>query len=163
MTKAKALPPEAVLHKLFHYNSVTGELRRRRSGKLINVNTSHGYRSTRLNNEVHRAHRIIWKMVTGDCPEGSIDHINGDRGDNRIDNLRVVTHQENLKNQKLRKTNTSGVVGVLWHKRYKKWAAKIMIDGKYKHLGYFTDKVDAIYARYYAEQDHGYHENHGRR
>lgn len=157
----KTLPSLTELQALLHYNPETGELRRRRSGKLINVNEN-GYRRVVFGKKSYKAHRICWKMATGSCPDNQIDHINGDRGDNRIANLRVVSNQENSKNQSRYKNNNSGVTGVSWYKLSKKWIARIKVDGELKYLGSFTDKIDAIYARYYAEQDKGFHENHGR-
>ena len=77
-------------------------------------------------------------------------------------NLRQVTRVENLRNQKRYSNNTSGAVGVYWHKREKKWEAGIRVKGKYIFLGYFDDKEEAVAAREKAERRYGFHLNHGR-
>tara|TARA_R100000951_G_scaffold90032_1_gene78169 strand:+ start:14751 stop:15239 length:489 start_codon:yes stop_codon:yes gene_type:complete len=157
----KQLPSVEYLKECFDYNPDTGDLIRRSTGAIVNVNKD-GYRAVKIGGTMYQAHRVCWKMHYGECPSDQIDHINQDRGDNRIANLRVVSHQENGKNQKQSTRNTSGVTGVHWHTRDQRWRAKINIKGKSVFLGSFTDKIDAIYARYYAEQDYGFHENHGR-
>ena len=109
------------------------------------------------------AHRIIWTMVHG-IVDGEIDHINGVKDDNRLANLRVVTISENMRNRAAsRSHNTSGVLGVSWHAKYEKWRATAFIDGKHKHLGYFDNIDDAAAARKAADEQNGYHPNHGRK
>ena len=106
------------------------------------------------------AHRLIWEMVYGAIPSGmQIDHKNGDRSDNRIENLRVVSVIENARNRGVSKSNTSGTVGVCWNKSRNKWQA--VIGGKF--VGYFDDKETAALARQAAGVMMGYHENHGKR
>lgn len=109
----------------------------------------------------HYAHRLAWLIMTGEWPEGQIDHINGARSDNRWVNLRAVTHAENSRNQKLRSGSRTGQMGVRWAIRAKKWEAQITRDGSTVHIGYFTNKADAIAARKSAELDFGFHPNHG--
>jgi hypothetical protein len=123
---------------------------------------SHGYRGVRINGKLYRAHRIIWAMHTGQWPEDELDHINGDRLDNRLENLRPVSCQENMRNAKRYCNNKSGVMGVYWHKAAGKWRAQIMVNGRQIHLGYFAAKEEAIAARKAAETMYGFHENHGR-
>lgn len=123
-----------------------------------------GYVKVRFDNKLHMAHRIIWEAVVGKIPEGmQIDHINHDRSDNRIENLRVVTHIENGMNQSMCVRNKSGVTGVSWHSRDKKWKAVISKDRKVISLGYFNNFDDAVAARLSAEIEFGYHVNHGRK
>ena len=124
--------------------------------------TSKGYRRIRVKGKLYQAHRLIWLYVYGEFPEGQIDHINGRPSDNRIENLRDVTHQENNKNACKRKDNTSGHAGVGWHKHREKWHARIKLDGVTKHLGLFNVLEDAVAARQAANIEHGFHENHGR-
>ena len=78
------------------------------------------------------------------------DHIDRNELNNRRNNLRLATVKENARNGSLRSTNTSGIIGVGWRKRYQKWQAQITVDYKNIHLGYFADK-DAIRARLNAE------------
>lgn len=83
-------------------------------------------------------HRIAWYMATGVDPiDFELDHINGDKTDNRICNLRRATRADNNRNQTKRKNNTSGYKGVSWSKTYSKWVAYIGVDWKRQHLGYF--------------------------
>lgn len=123
---------------------------------------AHGYRIGKIYDRTHRAHRVIWLLSHKEWPDGQIDHINGVRSDNRIENLRSVTQAENGKNQRKRRNNTSGVFGVAWDKHNRKWRAVIHNDGKSMFLGQFDDISDAAEARKSAERKLGYHENHGR-
>ncbi|WP_341266210.1 HNH endonuclease [Morganella morganii] len=108
------------------------------------------------------AHRIIWELHYGEIPEGMvIDHINHNPKDNRIENLRLVSFAQNARNRKLPTNNTSGVIGVSWNKFRGKWRVQINANGKKKHVGLFDDLNDAILARKKANDEHGYHENHG--
>lgn len=98
--------------------------------------------------------------MTGSLPAAGmhVDHIDGDTDNNRWQNLRVVTHKENLRNQKLRCTNTSGTIGIRWSEPHKKW--KVVVTGR--TLGYYTDKLEAIAVRDLEYRRLGFHENHGR-
>ena len=124
--------------------------------------TANGYRYIKVKGKEYGAHRLIWLYVHGEFPDNDIDHIHGKPLDNRIENLRDVTHKENSKNQKKRCTNTSGYMGVSWHKGVEKWRAQIQVDGEHKHLGLFNVLEDAAAARQAANIEHGFHENHGR-
>lgn len=123
-----------------------------------------GYIKVRFENRLYLAHRIIWESVMGIIPEGmQIDHINHNRSDNRMENLRLVTHIENGMNQSRSVRNKSGVTGVSWQSRDKKWKAVISKDRKTISLGYFNNFDDAVAARLSAEIEFGYHVNHGRK
>ena len=122
---------------------------------------SHGYWRIGIDGKYYLAHRLIWLYHYGSFPDNSIDHIDQNKLNNSITNLRDVTHQENCKNQAKYKSNTSGITGVYWHKQAKKWMAQGMVDGKLKNLGYFTDKLDAITARKSWEAANNFHANHG--
>lgn len=115
-----------------------------------------------LSGKMYRAHRICWFLGTGEWPVDQIDHVNGRGLDNRIANLRVVCNKENSKNQSLRIDSTSGVTGVRWDKAKGKWHARIGVNGRDLHLGFFSSKKKAIKARKCAENEHGFHKNHGR-
>ena len=107
-------------------------------------------------------HRLAWAIYYGEWPKDQIDHINGIRGDNRIANLRSVSNQENSKNRRRSSNNTSGYMGVSFHKGSRKWQSYICVDGKFIFLGKFADKEDAIIKRKTAERDYGFHQNHNR-
>lgn len=108
------------------------------------------------------AHRLAWFLAHGRWPEEDIDHINGDRSDNRIANLREASRSENLQNAAMRSDNTSGVKGVYFNKARGKWQAYIRLDGKQAYLGIFTELADASLAIHEArEKHHGTFANHG--
>ena len=121
-----------------------------------------GYRSIQVKGKRYLTHRLIWLYVYGKFPDDQIDHINGRPSDNRLENLRDVTQQENNKNQKKPCTNKSGHLGVCWHKNTEKWSARIDVDGVNKYLGLFNVLEDAVAVRQAASIEHGYHKNHGR-
>lgn len=109
---------------------------------------SNGYRYIRVNQKMLLAHRIAWLMSTGEDPEGLvIDHINGDRLDNRIDNLRLATYSQNSANAKRHSRNTSGLKGasrVLKNGRWGgRWQSSITYQGRQMHLGSFGTKEEA--------------------
>lgn len=108
------------------------------------------------------AHRVAWAIHYGKWPDGEIDHINGDTSDNRICNLRDVSHHENMMNKRTTKRNKSGINGVSWIKDRKKWYASIRYNGKTISLGKYDDKFEAARARKAAELKLGFHSNHGR-
>ena len=89
-----------------------------------------------------RAHRVAWFLHYGSWPDELIDHINGVRADNRIENLRLATHKENLRNRKSKKGSLSKYKGVTWSKRDSKWCSYIYHD-KMKHLGSYTSEEEA--------------------
>lgn len=123
-----------------------------------------GYVKVRFDNRLYMAHRIIWESVVGKIPEGmQIDHINHNRSDNRLENLRLVTHIENGMNQSMRVRNKSGITGVSWNARDEKWISRISRDRKVINLGCFDSFDDAVSARINAEIEFGYHANHGRK
>lgn len=124
---------------------------------------SNGYFAVRFHGRWFAAHRLIWALTFGCWPKGDLDHINGDRTDNRLENLRDVSRQENARNAKLRKDNRSGCVGVRQNKsRNNKWIAEITVDGRRQQVGTFVEKDAAILARQIASEAHGYSARHGR-
>ena len=178
----KILSQEKLL-KLFDYDSETGCLiwvnrpiehfagerhfkawNTRHAGKLAGAFGVDGYTSVLIRKERFLAHRIIWVHQYGDVDDFhlfEIDHINRDRSNNRLNNLRLVTTEINLKNHPRRKDNTSGVTGVGWSKYKRMWFARINYDRKDKFLGYFQTIEAATSARIDAANKHGYHPNHG--
>jgi hypothetical protein len=157
----RSLPSRLRINELFVYDN--GKLFNRidrwraRAGQEAGTFCEDGYRYIRVDRKQYLAHRIIWKLLYGEDPE-EIDHINGNRSDNRITNLRSVSRLENMRNRKRASDNTSGVTGVFWYKARSKWRATI----SQKILGNFNKFEDAVAARKQAEKELGYHPNHGR-
>lgn len=133
------------------------------AGKEAGAIDKNGYRRIWLDGRLYRAHRLAWMVCHGDWPAKFIDHINGNRLDNRIINLRDATKSDNCRNTAIPKSNKSGVLGVSWRERDKRWIAQIRHGEKVIHLGSFTDFDAAVICRKSAEQLYGYHENHGRK
>lgn len=129
--------------------------------EAFTARSQYGYRVGRLLDKHYAAHRIAWLLHHGEWPSDQIDHINGDRADNRIANLRDVTCGENQKNKGSRRDNTSGVSGIHWHKPTQKWHVRVGLDGKMKHIGYFGIYEEALAARAKAHATHGYTDRHG--
>lgn len=120
-----------------------------------------GYLVGGLFGVVYQSHRVIWKLHHGTEPN-FIDHINGDRADNRIWNLRDVSFQDNMQNQRRPRNNTSNVLGVYRVPKTGKWIARICINRKQINLGTFADFNQAVAARKTAEAQYGFHPNHGK-
>ncbi len=123
-----------------------------------NINKSSGYRLINVDHKPQRAHRLVWLWHYGQYPEAGIDHINGNRNDNRIENLRAANQSQNLQNKAVSKNNTSGVTGVSYCNSRQKWAAYIKINYKRKWLGYHSTKDQAQIAYAIAKQQyHTFH------
>lgn len=121
-----------------------------------------GYVVGRFRGKTTRAHRVIWEMHNGQIPEGmEIDHINHIRDDNRIENLRLVSHSENMRNISRSKVNSSGITGVCWNSERGKWMAQMQVGNKHIYIGLYLDINEAVKARKQAEELYGFHENHG--
>jgi hypothetical protein len=156
------------VRELFNYDPKTGVLTRKirsgrktRVGQIVGFLQNYGYLMVGIDYREYLVHRVIFLWFHGRWPHSQIDHINHNRTDNRIENLREATHRENGVNQKLSKNNTSGHNGVYWNKQVKKWQAYITVEGKARYLGIFEDIKDAISARKRADIKHEFHENHG--
>jgi hypothetical protein len=174
MNRLTALPSAEYIRERLAYDPNTGvltwryceamrrEWNTRYSGAVAGADSDQGYRSISIDDRPHRAHRLAWLIMHGEWPVDQLDHINGDRADNRISNLRDVGHTENCRNAATPRNNTSGVVGVRQRKATGKWEAKIKVDYRTIHLGYFANLADAIAARLAAEITYGFHSNHGR-
>ena len=137
-----------IVRELLIYQPKTGQLfwRKRRSnvpkGKLAGYINTYGYRILSIAvggvNKRYPAHRLIWLYVHGRLPKVWIDHINGNKGDNRLVNLREATPTQNHANKRRMKNNTSGFKGVCFDKTRKLWMASFCADYKQKNLGRFT-------------------------
>lgn len=89
------------------------------------------------------AHRWVWKHFHGEYPQGSLDHINGKRSDNRIENLRLATHKQNMRNARVHRDSKTGYKGVYFHAAKNRFESHICVDGKKVTLGYFKSSNEA--------------------
>lgn len=107
-----------------------------------------GYWRININRREYLAHRLAWLITSGRWPREQIDHINGVRDDNRLVNLREATHSENAINCGLPKSNKSGVKGVSWNTKKRKWIAQIQINHRKIAIGSFLEKrlAESAYA-----------------
>jgi len=133
-----------LLHERFEYKD--GQLiykistgRRVKIGDVAGTIDTNGYRRISINKKRYMAHRLVWTYHNGEIQTGyQIDHMNGVKDDNRIENLRLATPSQNSSNRPKNKINKSGFKGVSWHKRDKKWQADIMHNNKTIRLGLFA-------------------------
>jgi hypothetical protein len=158
------------IQEIFNYDAITGivttKLVRHGSrtyiGAPVGTLTNYGYLCVRVDGKRYQLHRLIWLHVYGYIPKEDLDHIDGDRTNNRLVNLREANRQDNLKNTAVHKDSSTGILGVNWDKRKSKWRATIYVNKKQEHLGYFEEIQEAALARQQANIKYGFHENHGR-
>lgn len=143
---------QSFLKRVVSYDAKTGLFTRIKQtcnkvkvGDIASFKNESGYIALNVGNKLHLAHRLAWLYVYGELPELQLDHINGSREDNRIANLRVVTHAENQQNRtKARKDNKhSEFIGVGFHSQNGRWRARIQVNKTSKWLGYFETKEAA--------------------
>lgn len=164
---SKHTPIDAELMKrLFEYKN--GQLIRKTAtssnvkiGDVAGTLNDSGYFSVKVDGKCFKVSRIIYAMHYDDPAGKQIDHINQNPKDNRIENLRVVNHQENHRNRTKNSNNTSGITGVYWIESRQKWQVAITVDGKQIHCGHFTHLRAAAVERKYQEIRYGFHEKHG--
>lgn len=146
-----------------HFDSVGHHRRhlRMKAGKPAGSLGRAGYLAIRLSQGTFPAHRVAWAIHYGTWPEHSLDHINLNKSDNRICNLRDVSALVNGKGLTRSRRNTSQFTGVYWDKRSGTWMAAIRVDGILHNLGYYRDKSDAIAARLRANEKFGFSARHG--
>lgn len=154
MDKQRAITQE-YLKEILNYDPGTGIFTwkvkthaqsRIQVGGIAGNASSNEYVRICINKKYYQAHRLAWLFVYGVFPQSELDHINRNKTDNRICNLRIVTTSENQKNTGLRKDNKSGSKGVCWHKGIQRWVANMRKNGKVIFLGSFKEKNEATRA-----------------
>jgi len=147
-TTAKLLPTQQELKEIFDYDPDSGSFSRKYDGLFGHIWSERGCSCWCIDVGVERykVHRLIWKWMTGEEPL-DIDHINGDGLDNSWKNLRSVLPLINVSNRIKGRNNTSGHVGVDFHKRSNKWRSRVMFKGKLKDIGYYDCPTAAFIYR----------------
>lgn len=151
---------DQVRHRV-NYDAATGEFSwnnppkhsQVRAGSIGNMNR--GYKQISIDGVRYLAHRLAWFCHYGVWPAEQIDHINGDRSDNRIANLRLADYAINAQNRsKAYRNSRLGVLGVKWHKKQRKLVAAIRVNGRTKQLGSFSTVEEASRAYHEAKRLH---------
>lgn len=124
------------------------------AGDIAGSRQSRSYWHIGINNRLYMAHRLAWLYVTGAWPAANIDHINGNRSDNRFVNLRIATNIENARNSRMRVNNACGYKGVHYKKQLNKFVAQIRVGGRVLHLGVFKTAAEAHDAYCRAAKEH---------
>jgi hypothetical protein len=153
------------LHEMFEYRD--GVLYRKislgctKAWDVAGFVNDRGYTAINIGKQCIGAHRLIWMMHHGFMPK-LIDHIDGNRSNNRIENLREADRNENSHNKSIHRNNTSGCKGVTWHKKSGKWLAQIVCRGKHHYLGVYEsiDQANNV-VRKARDMLHGAFANHG--
>jgi hypothetical protein len=148
------------IREAFDYDRETGALVRKFKGGHVRpagAKKSHtGYTKIGFNGREYPAHRLIWWLVYGELPIAFVDHVNGDKSDNRLCNLRLATDAQNKRNVGKRAHNTSGFKGVTWDKINRRWLAHATLNGIGINLGRHSTKESAAEAyRNFARENHG--------
>lgn len=148
------------LRELLSYSPETGVFVRRvttgsraKAGSVVGTDDMHGYLTVRISGKSYKLHRLAWLYVYGEWPNGDIDHINGNRCDNRICNLRDVTREMNLQNMRQASSHnmSTKVLGVYPSRTGKRFCAAISIDNKKTHIGTF-DTAEMAHQAYLQEK-----------
>jgi hypothetical protein len=142
------------LKTLLSYDPATGMFAWRARRGSIKAGASagsicQGYINISIDGKLQKAHRLAWLYVNGEFPNGDIDHINGNRADNRIVNLRQVTRAQNMQNM----DSKNGTCGTSYAKNISRWRAGIRKNGKRYHLGCFATQEEAHAAYLKAKQE----------
>lgn len=131
-----------------------------RVGDVAGAVTPTGYVIIRVNKKTVLAHRLAWYIVHNELPD-EIDHINHNRQDNRLGNLRSADRKTNGRNLVMKSNNTSGVSNIVFDKRGGKWVLQAMVDGRMNHIGSSRVFDDLAAVRDSAMENLGFHERHG--
>lgn len=160
--KVKPKLTQERLKKYLLYDPETGIFTRVRTGKgckkgdIAGHKARHGYVTISVENKPHYASRLAFLWMEGYFPENNVDHINRVRDDDRWENLRHVTQSCNMRNLSIRSTNKSGVAGVHWSKKDRRWVSQISVNSKAESIGVFVNFKEAVQARWEAEVKYGY-------
>lgn len=136
------------LREALWYDPNTGLFRWRIDRRKVRAGTiagslCNGYVRIGIDGRWYAAHRLAWLYVHGEWPSSEIDHRNTDRADNRLENLRPATRQQQSANASLRPDNACGFKGVFFHEPTKTWQASIRFNGKNRVLGNFSSPQEA--------------------
>lgn len=156
MPKKSILIDIELVSSLLRYDPLTGLLYSKKTGKRVGVNSTNGYIQITVKGRLYQAHRLAWCLYHGENPL-YIDHINGNRADNRICNLRNCSERENMQNQVQHRNGKR--VGANFSKEKGKWRAKIQIHGKRVHIGYYDTEEEACAAYSFASAHLDLYEN----
>ncbi len=148
------------LKMLLHYDPDTGiwiwlrknGTKRSQAGSVFNQGRSAGYRRIMIDGKSYYSSHLAFLYMTGDFPNGEVDHIDRNRGNDRWINLRKTNHIKNCQNRGSRNDNKSGYPGVSYNTQYDKWKADITVDKQRIYLGKFHTLQEAINARKFAEK-----------
>ena len=138
------------------YIPETGEFRAAITPPIGHIDKHLGYCVVTASGKKYLGHRLAFYYMTGEWPKGDVDHIDHNRANNKWDNLRIVTRQENLKNCRRQKNNKSGITGV-----FKTKTGIYQVSLGAQALGSFDNIFDATACRISAQNKAGYHANHG--
>ena len=128
--------------QLYWLNSPTPRVK---VGQEAGGKHNQGYRRIKIEGKSYLAHRVAWYLHLGAWPDEDVDHVNRDRSDNRIDNLRLANRRDNIRNLK-REGGSSCYKGVSWDNTRNKWVACIKYEGKNHNLGRYTSEEEAALA-----------------
>ena len=146
---------QSELKEVLSYDNQTG-IFSRKNGKIVGWKDKFGYLRVQIKEKAYFLHRLAWLYEFGLFPDSHIDHINGDRSDNRIGNLRLANRSQNLCNVAKTKRNTSGIKNVSFHKESEKWRVVVSVDGKNKSFGLYHDiELAELVASEAREKYHG--------
>jgi len=161
---------------LFRYDEESGSLRWKedriaplksgnaivvaKAGEIAGGKRPDGYVAVLIGGKSYLAHRVVWLLTHGSWPRKHLDHVNGIRCDNRIANLRQANDSQNGMNRAAQANSKSGVKGVSWSERDRRWVARIKAEGKYRSLGYYRTIHEAAAA--YANAARRFHQEFAR-